>query len=305
METILLIFIFLRTAFLYDLSNTPQPYKPSFKVLTYNIWNGYDFGKDEQRRHKIQQWINKQQADVVALQELCAYTPEKLQEDAVSWGHQFSILLKTSGYSVGITSKYQITLKEKMIEGLHHGAIHCTINGIDFVVVHLHPGSIEKRRQEARILLAKLKSILEKNSKIILAGDYNSHSPFDADLYDPDGYFLNRLRESNKGKGIDGNLINENLDYSVISSFLSVPMIDVVQQFTKGIDRRGTFPARVLGPVNHETDEQLISRLERIDYIFVSPGIAPKCTGARVYNEQDTWYLSDHYPVVAEFDFLK
>lgn len=277
----------------------------NFKVLTYNIWNGYDFGKDEPRRHQMQQWISAQQADVVALQELCAYTPEKLKEDAVSWGHPFSVLLKTSGYSVGITSKYPIELKEKMIDGLHHGALHCRIEGIDFLVVHLHPGSIERRRQETQILLAKLKSIQQENSKIIMAGDFNAHSPCDADLYEPDGVLLTRLRKSNKGKGTDGNLLNDNLDYSVIASFLSFPMLDVVQPFTKGIGHRGSFPARALGPINNETGAELDSRLERIDYILVSAEIAPKCVGAKVCNGEENWYLSDHYPVIAEFDFSK
>ena len=66
------------------------------KLLTYNIWNGYDWGKDSVRRSQVQQWIHEQKADVIALQELCNYTSEKLAEDAKSWGHEYSVLLKTS-----------------------------------------------------------------------------------------------------------------------------------------------------------------------------------------------------------------
>lgn len=271
------------------------------KVITYNIWNGFDFGKDSVRRSQYQQWINSQQPDVVALQELCAYTPEKLEEDAKAWGHKYSVLLKTSGYSVGITSNKPIEKVEKIIEGMHHGALHCQTRGVDFLVVHLHPGSINGRQEEAKILLEKLKSIKEENSKYIVLGDFNSHSPFDADLYDPDGYFMNRLRKRNEGKGLSGNIFNGNLDFSVISSFLGLPLMDVVRNYTHGINQRGSFPTRALIPTYYETAAQVVSCLERIDFILVSPELDKTCSNAKVCNDKENWYLSDHYPVVAEF----
>lgn len=122
----------------------------AFKVITYNIWNGFDFGKDQERRLALTSWVNHQTPDVVALQELCNYSDEKLRQDAQSWGHSYYVLLKTTGYSVGITSKYPIELKEKILAGLHHGALHCTIRGIEFLVVHLHPGSIQFRQKKLK-----------------------------------------------------------------------------------------------------------------------------------------------------------
>ena len=47
-----------------------QENKDDFKIITYNIWNGYDWGKDEPRRVKLQHWMNAQSLDVVALQEV-------------------------------------------------------------------------------------------------------------------------------------------------------------------------------------------------------------------------------------------
>jgi|GEM_PF-743032 len=279
--------------------NVPGP--DTLSVITYNIWNGFDWGKDSVRRRNLQQWVKKQQPSVVALQELCAYTPEKLQEDAASWGHDYSVLLKTTGYSVGLTSKFPIHLNEKIRDGLHHGALHCQTAGIDFLVVHLHPGSLKRRREEAEILVDRLNEIKEENPKYIVLGDFNSHSPFDADLYDPDGYFMNRLRKSNAGKGINGNIFMDDLDYSVIAYFLAFPLYDVTKDYTTGMNERGSFPGRILGPINDETIEQLVSRLERIDYILVSPGLKKKCLDAKVYNGEENWFLSDHYPVQAKF----
>lgn len=276
-----------------------------FKVITYNIWNGFDWGNDEKRRTEVQQWMKSQKPNVVALQELCKYTPEKLKEDALSWGHEYSFLLKTSGYSVGLTSRYPIEIKEKIREGMHHGALHCKTNGIDFLVIHLHPGSIKRRREEVAILSKKIDSLAKSTSKYMVLGDFNAQSPFDADLYDPEGYFLNRLRKSNQGKGLNGNIVHNTLDYAVMSRFLSFPLFDVALKYTKGLKERGSFPGRILGAVNKETEEELVSRMERIDYILVSSDLLPRCTGAKVHNEKENWYLSDHYPVSATFTLKK
>jgi endonuclease/exonuclease/phosphatase family metal-dependent hydrolase len=87
-----------------------------------------------------------------------------------------------------------------------------------------------------------------------------------------------------------------------MAAFIAFPLHDVCRPFTTGMAERGSFPARVLGPVQGESDDQLVARLERIDYVMVSPELAVRCTAARVCNGVDNWLLSDHYPVVAEFD---
>ncbi|WP_163325405.1 endonuclease/exonuclease/phosphatase family protein [Draconibacterium mangrovi] len=278
-----------------------QNHEKNLKVMSYNIWNGFDWGKDIARREKWRNWVNKEKPDVVALQELCEYTPEKLSEDAKSWGHDYSVLLKKTGYSVGLTSKYPIEIKEKIIKGMHHGSLHCKINGIDFLVLHLSPKSIKRRREETKILLSKLEQMRAENPEYIVLGDFNAHSPFDADLYEANGELLTTLRETEKGKGPDGNLDNNDLDYSVISDFLSFPLYDVTRKFASGMMERGSFPARALGPVNNETVDQVLSRMERIDYILVSPQLETQCVSAKVCNGEENWYLSDHYPVITEF----
>jgi endonuclease/exonuclease/phosphatase family metal-dependent hydrolase len=273
----------------------------TMKVITYNIWNGYDWGKDEDRRNQVNSWIKAQNPEIVALQELCNYNKEKLAEDARYWGHEYSVLLKTTGYSVGITSKYPIELIEKIMKGMHHGALHCKTMGIDVFVIHFHPGSFQRRREEVAIILDNLNKVKQNNDNYMVLGDFNAQSPIDADLYDPDGPLLQRLRESNKDKPQKGNLFNGDLDFAVMSSLLAFPLIDVCQKYTEGMAERGSFPGQVLGNVNDESMESLISRMERIDYIMVSPALFIKCLDARVCNGEDNYFLSDHYPVIAEF----
>ena len=117
-------------------------------IISYNIWNGFDWGKDAIRKEKVIEWVKLQDPNVVALQELCGYTREKLLEDAKAWGHAHAEILKTSGYPVGITSSQPIVVKERILENMHHGAMHCQIGDIDFMVVHFSPFSYKKRHED-------------------------------------------------------------------------------------------------------------------------------------------------------------
>ena len=76
-----------------------------------------------------------------------------------------------------------------------------------------------------------------------------------------------------------------------------------MQPYTKGIGERGSFPGQILGEVNNETKQELTDRLERIDYIMASPSLANKCSNAEICNGNENYFLSDHYPVIATFDY--
>ena len=69
-----------------------------------------------------------------------------------------------------------------------------------------------------------------------------------------------------------------------MSTFITGQLMDLSRKFTNGMAQRGNFPGRVLGKVNQETDQQLIDRLERIDYLMASSAMALKCVDARVMN---------------------
>lgn len=289
-------------SFLFLFSSSITVYSQrSIKIISYNIFNGYDWGKDTLRKYQLLDWMLQQHADVVAWQELCNYTDEKLKEDAKKIGHSFSVLLKASGNSVGLTSKFPIEIKEKIFTGMHHGALHCNSAGIDFIVVHPSPASYLKRKSEAAIILSRIDNVSKRTNQYIVVGDFNAHSPFDADLY-KNNFLLNRLRSAKSNQDNNGNLNNNELDYEVVSAFLSRSLIDVTQKFTNGISERGSFPGRILGPINHESDHDLINRLERVDYILASPEMSKKCKSSNVCNGKPNWYLSDHYPVMAIFD---
>lgn len=272
--------------------------KKSLQVLSYNIWNGFDWGKDIDRKSKFIDWVNIQDPDVFALQELCGYTQEKLLEDAKKWGHNYAQILKTSGYSVGITAKEPIVVKEKILENMHHGALHCKVFDIDIFVIHFSPFSYKKRREEATVIMNKLSKLSEEQNKYLVLGDFNALSPFDAHLYKDKALILEQSKATEMEHDHVKNLMYGELEYGVIGSLLGYPLIDVVQKFTSTWEERLSCPTQVFEtkkgagyPVN----------ATRIDYILSSPFLAKRCVKANILNKEETFYLSDHYPVLAEF----
>ena len=267
------------------------------KVITYNIWNGFDFRKDIDRKNGVIDWLIDQKPDVLALQELCGYDQETLLEDAKEWGHNHAVILKDNCHSVGLTSVGPIVIKEKVLDGLWHGMLHCETFGVDFFVVHLSPKDRDFRVKESNIIISKIASI--ENKSFVVLGDFNSHSPFDGDIDMESPEFIERIRMSDSNNKANNNLLDSEFDYSVMSSFMSYPLIDVTQRFVSSQDRF-TFPAEVLLK-NYTSKESLEKNRRRIDFIMASRELAKNCVNSSVHNDKETGLLSDHYPVVAEF----
>ncbi len=289
----------LLVSFLYNHSVSAQE-KQSLKVISYNVWNGFDWGKDTDRKGEFIDWINTQKPDVFALQELCGYTQEKLLEDAKKWGHNYAEIVKISGYPVGITSNKPIEVKEKILEGMHHGALHCKTAGIDFLVVHFSPFSYKKRHEETKIILDKLGGISKTQNKYVVLGDFNAVSPFDADLYKNKPKLISESKASEEKHSHVRNLFHGELEYGVLGAFLSSQLIDVTQKYTSNWDDRVSCPTQVF---ETEKGEGRNESSTRIDYILTSPLLSKQCVNAKVMNKKETFYLSDHYPVIAEFEW--
>lgn len=290
MKKILILFLCFLSACLYAQDK-------DLKVITYNIWNGFDFRKDVDRKNGVIDWLIDQKPDVLALQELCGYNQETLLEDAKKWGHNHAVILKDNCHSVGLTSVGPIVIKEKVLDGLWHGMLHCETFGVDFFVVHLSPKDRDFRVKESNIIISKIAST--ENKSFVVLGDFNSHSPFDGDIDMESPEFLERIRISDSNNKANNNLLDNEFDYSVMSAFMSYPLIDVTQRFVTSQDRF-TFPAEVLLK-NYTSKELLEKNRRRIDFIMASRELAKKCVNSSVHNDKETGLLSDHYPVVAEF----
>jgi len=271
----------------------------SLTVIAYNIWNGFDWGKDTIRHQLFIDWVQQQEADVMALQELCGYTQEKLQTDAAQWGHPYALILKEDGYPVGITSRQPIELVEKVQDSLWHGMLHVRTYDTDFFVVHLSPADVSIRMCEAQIISEKVRNL--SHDRYILLGDFNAHSPMDADLNANRPELLGRMRDGDIHNEKYNNLRDGEYDYSVISTFLALPSIDVCHRLMSQ-EERYSFPSPVLVGQYYNSLATLASTHRRIDYILTSPKIALTCREATILHDTATRQLSDHYPVKATFD---
>ena len=259
------------------------------KILSYNVW--YGFTKVPDRKEIWLTWINEQQPDIVSLQELNEYTPQKLAKDAKRYGHTYSVLLKEEGFPTGITSRYPIEDIKIITEGFHHGLLRVKIQQIYFYVIHLHPSNWKTRKDEIKQILQNIDG-LPTGSQVVLAGDFNTFSPLDSTFYSHGRLepFFNDRDSLYKEK----NLNHGRLDYTVIQDILDYGFIDLeASTRTSSYHFTGTFPTLIEKEGEHGDQR-------RLDYVFTSKNLADKVTKANIIANDTTLILSDHLPVVVE-----
>jgi len=258
-----------------------------FSVITFNIWNGFERPKSKQN---FIEFMREQSPDLVALQELCGFTPKRLKKLAASYGHPYVVLQKRSGYPVGATSKSPLKLIRKQRWGFWHGYLHCLIEDVHFVVIHLSPAKALYRQKEMCKLVEYLqrKQLTKQSSRTIVLGDFNSHSPHDADALKS----RNRLRETYSAK----NLVDNDYDFSIHQGFYDAGLSDALYHISPGSADQWTFPADVLEP-----DQEHMGRGERLDFQLVSPAMLQLVQSGEIVINPLTRQISDHYPVKVNY----
>lgn len=266
-----------------------KPDVKKIRIISYNIFNGFNWGKDVERQNRFIAWVKSQDPEVLAMQELNNFTQESLIALAKKWGHSYAAIVKEDGYPVGITSKKPINIKNKIVANVGHGLLHVETYGFDFLVTHLNPSNTKERLQEANFIVNYIQD--KGLDNFLLMGDMNAHSPMDADYMEGNATKLLQ----NYGGNNSENLIEGRFDYSTISMFLSYPLVDICREYIAA-NKRATFPSPIL--MNVSKHKSVRSKIEeRIDYIFLPSGMLDKVVDAFIFNEGETEYLSDHYPV--------
>lgn len=265
-----------------------------FRVISYNLWDGFT-SKPEPRRERWLQWMKEQRPDVAALQELNGYTAGRLAAEAQGWGHGYSVLLKEDGYATGLTSRTPITEVTRIREGMHHGLLRGKIRGMYFYVIHFHPSDYQRRIEEAALLLDDVARLPDLDPRVVLIGDFNGFSPADRFHYetDPDlEPFFAMLDKRHPGAK---NLNAGRLDYGGMERILDAGFVDLVARFRPPGTFLGTFPTELRREEDHGTDR-------RIDYVLVSRNLVGSAHSAMIIRNDSTALLSDHYPLMAEFN---
>ncbi|HAY81031.1 MAG TPA: hypothetical protein DCY79_14595 [Planctomycetaceae bacterium] len=262
------------------------------RIITHNVWYGFT-KKTEPRYTDWKRWMKAQAPDVVSLQELNTYTEERLQADAESFGHPYSVLLKEDGFPTGITSRYPITDVKRIRQGFHHGLLRCRIQGIWFYVIHFHPSNFQWRIDEAALLKQDVESLPEENPKVVLAGDFNGFSPADKSQYDSDQLLVPFFKGLDRKNSRARNLNEGRIDYGGIQAIVKQGYTDLIaSRGSPHLPFVGTFPGALVSEQDHGTDR-------RLDYIFVSPSLREKVESVAILRDYCTEMLSDHIPVTA------
>ena len=267
----------------------------SLRVLAYNVLYVFDHGNEIEAGSD---WIRGQAPDVVALQELTSIPESRLEELAAGWGHEYSALLKTSGFSVGLTSDREIVVVERLLDGLHHGCLHAQVDGIHVFVVHLSPFKWEVRRNEAALLLEHITPLLDAGAEVLVLGDFNALSPDDRALLEAEPRVLEKALASDAKHDHVTNLRDGALDFSVMQAFLDAGLQDTALPFLEATGAtRWTFTTGIWTEEKTTPPEYGT----RIDFILASPALTRAAKDAQVVRAGVVNRTSDHYPVVVDF----
>ena len=272
-------------------SNGQPAGKEKLRVISYNIWNGFEH--DASRRANFINWIKGQQPDILAMTELVGFTEKDLGQLASEYGHKYYAIVKEEGYPVGITSNEPITVVKKQMEGFWHGMLHVKTHGLDMIVTHLSPHDWKFRLKEAQMLTSYIQDNQLDNCMVM--GDFNAYSPFDADWVETHAQLIENMQKWDAEQETYRNMRDGRFDYSVLSKFLSIGLTDICRLYVPA-DKRTTFPAAFLYGWQHG-DTRLHGIGERLDYILVSPSLVSRCLDARIHNGIEAEGISDHYPV--------
>ena len=96
-----------------DPGTSVQP--ETLRFISYNILEGMKLDK-AQNFDNFVDWVKEKDPDFMALCECNAFTEESLTALAGRYGHPYAVLCKESGFPVGLTSKYPIELRNRLLE---------------------------------------------------------------------------------------------------------------------------------------------------------------------------------------------
>lgn len=252
-----------------------------FKVISWNVLYGFNHGGKIQEG---QEWLRKQQPDVVALQELNGFDEKKLAETALAWGHTHSAILKTDGFPVGLTSKTPIEVVSKIREGLWHGCLHARTADTDFLVIHLCPGILATRVKEAEILAPVVRDILGQNRRLFALGDFNDKSPLDIEFTNAQEILLTTAKPTNLR---DGKYSAE-----VVGGIMAAGLVDSAAPLPANF----SVPTRM--KPHADTAVEQAKYLQRIDLVLTDPETAKAVRTVHVSQDEVLNLISDHYPVI-------
>ena len=246
----------------------------TFKIVNWNVLYGFNHKKSVKQGAN---WIKKQAADVVALQELNGHNQAGFKELAAEWGHDHAAILKKGGFPVGLTSNQPIKVIERIVKDFHHGYLHCKTHGIHFFVVHFWPG----KYWEADWILDKTAPLMERGEKVIILGDFNGNSRKDEDF-------------------LIANATLRKRDYTFVDKVEAKGFVDIVHKHDP--EAKISQPSPITIPRWTKDLKELKLKRYRIDFVFADKSFAEQSHSGTISLAREIETISDHYPVIVEFN---
>ncbi|MCO6429008.1 exodeoxyribonuclease III [Nitrosomonas communis] len=253
------------------------------KIITLNL-NGIRSAANK----GFFQWMPKQQADIVCVQELKAQANDLTHEMQTPNGYYgYFHYADKKGYSgVGLYSRY---VPDNIIEGVGIPEIDAEgrylrvdFGDLSIISIYLPSGSSGEHRQAIKFFFMEqffpiLKMLAQSGREIILCGDWNiAHKEID----------LKNWRSNQKNSGF---LPEERAWLTAV--FDELKLIDVFRKIDSSPEQytwwsnRGQAWAKNVG--------------WRIDYQIATPSIADKATSVSIYKQER---FSDHAPLIIDYD---
>lgn len=232
-------------------------------------------------------WVAKQDADFVCVQELKAQAPDMSPDMLAPSGYQgYFHYAEKKGYSgTGIYSK---TVPDAVITGFGNPEfdaegryVQCDFANLSVISVYCPSGSSSEERQQAKfrfmeVFLPHLDVLRARGREVVICGDWNiAHKEID----------LKNWKGNLKNSGF---LPEERAWLSRI--FDELKLVDVFRQIEPGAEHYTWWSNRGQAYANNVG--------WRIDYQIATPGIAATARAVSIYKEQR---FSDHAPLIIEY----
>jgi exodeoxyribonuclease III len=251
-------------------------------------WNTYHLFTYQQHKEAAAQWLADQAVTIAAFQEVLNVNEQQLQQLARTWGHDYAVMNKTTGYPVALTSSAPITVIERRVKGFHHGYLHARTHGFDVLVVHFWPGKVHEADHVAKLA----KGLVESGRRVLVVGDFNAEIRHDEDYLQAHGHL---------GSVKDGV---RSFDYRITDAFLEAGFLDVTHAYAPA--EQYTFGSPALIPRWRKDMSDVHTTRRRIDYIFADGITAKLVRHTDVFTDDATVGLwSDHYPMRARLSPLQ
>lgn len=254
-----------------------------FRIASWNV------NSLRVRLPHVQQWLEKEQPDILALQETKVTDENFPLEAFTEMGYSAAYNGQKTFNGVATVSKTEPEIIATAITGLEDPQkrlLATRIRGITILNLYVPNGSaVGSDKYQYKLdwfgrLHPFVRKLLRVNGKMIILGDFNV-APEDRDVHDPAAW--------------EGGVLVSEPERRELQTLLKIGFSDCFRLFEQEENSFTWWDYRAAAfRRNHGL---------RIDLILASKALQPHCTGSRIDLEpRKLERPSDHAPVIAEFD---